>query len=71
MLSERDNSIKLIQSSDQSDKLKSSMIEMEQKLSQTEIELTNTKTLMDELNQTISLKDDKIVYFYLYISRNL
>lgn len=66
MLTEKDNSIKLIQSNDQSDKLKSSMIEMEQKLSQTEIELTNTKTLLDELNQTISLKDDKIVYIFIF-----
>lgn len=66
MLTEKDNSIKSIQSNDQSDKLKSSMIEMEQKLSQTEIELTNTKTLLDELNQTISLKDDKIVYIFIF-----
>lgn len=66
MLTEKDNSIKLIQSNDQSDKLKSSMIETEQKLSQTEIELTNTKTLLDELNQTISLKDDKIVYIFIF-----
>lgn len=55
---------------DESDKLKSSMIEIQQKLSQSEIELTNSKTLMDEMNQNIIIKDNKIVYIiviYLFI----